>query len=394
VINQLKALRTSARSPCLADVCLDSARFLLQNAGERISGVLLESPKTSVPLVRSGMPVVMCLPHGVMQTVTIDLPLWLTPVQRWTELSGRATAALAPSPDGLRWVLDAYALASNADGQSWQVGAIAQSTVDRAWVRLQGFAQALDMDSPGVMCGGWSVVGLAVLPRDTSASAIDGSLEGVLDAGIRVSKYTAPWWHVNCETTVSDEPEAAYPRMNFLPYRATARAAYRRQSLVALVIYAVALGLGGGGLILNRFEAAAARDVILAATALRAAAQARDAQAQDLLAHKQRVAARERADQRLESLWRARAIDAVLKAPADTITYHQIKSTVEGIKVSGVAAHLTAVSTLLNRLGRQLTGDTLARVLHLAALPSDGIPSVRFEINLKPRVSAGTVNGS
>ena len=122
------------------------------------------------------MPVVMCLPHGVMQTVTIDLPLWLTPVQRWTELSGRATAALAPSPDGLPWVLDAYALASNADGQSWQVGAIAQSTVDQAWVRLQGFAQALDMDSPGVMCGGWSVVGLAVLPRDTSASAIDGSL--------------------------------------------------------------------------------------------------------------------------------------------------------------------------------------------------------------------------
>ncbi|MDN5250014.1 hypothetical protein QWJ17_00800 [Betaproteobacteria bacterium LSUCC0117] len=193
------------------------------------------------------MPVVMCLPHGVMQTVTIDLPLWLTPVQRWTELSGRATAALAPSPDGLPWVLDAYALASNADGQSWQVGAIAQSTVDQAWVRLQGFAQAPDMDSPGVMCGGWSVVGLAVLPRDTSASAIDGSWESLLDAGIRVSKYTAPWWHVNCETTVSDGPEAAYPRMNFLPYRATARAAYRRQSLVALVIYAVALGLGGGG---------------------------------------------------------------------------------------------------------------------------------------------------
>jgi len=232
------------------------------------------------------------------------------------------------------------------------------------------------------------------LPRDTSASAIDGSLESLLDAGIRVSKYTAPWWHVNCETTVSDEPEAAYPRMNFLPYRATARAAYRRQSLVALVIYAVALGLGGGGLILNRFEAAAARDVILAATALRTAAQARDAQSQDVLAHKQRVAARERADQRLESLWRARAIDAVLKAPADTITYHQIKSTVEGIKVSGLAAHLTAVSTLLNRLGRQLTGDTVARVVHLAALPADGVQSVRFEINLKPRVSVGTANGS
>ena len=106
------------------------------------------------------------------------------------------------------------------------------------------------------------------------------------------------------------------------------------------------------------------------------------------------AAARERADQRLESLWRARAIDAVLQAPADTITYHQIKSTVEGIKVSGLAAHLAAVSTLLNRLGRQLTGDTLARVVHLAALPADGVQSVRFEINLKPRVSVGTANGS
>ena len=149
-----------------------------------------------------------------------------------------------------------------------------------------------------------------------------------------------------------------------------------------------------GGLILTRFEAAAARDVILAATALRTAAQARDAQAQDVLAHKQRVAARERADQRLESLWRARAIDAVLKAPAGTITYHQVKSTAEGIQVSGVAAHLAAVSTLLNRLGRQLTGDTLARVVHLAALPADGIQSVRFEIDLKPRVLVGAANGS
>jgi hypothetical protein len=394
VINQLEALKASGRSPCLAVVCLDSARFILQNAGERISGVLLESPKTSPPLVRSGMPVVMCLPHGVMQTVTIDLPLWLTPVQRWAELSGRATAALAPSPDGLPWVLDAYALATNADGQSWQVGAVAQSTVDQAWLRIKSFAPPLGIGLPGVTCGGWSVVGLAVLPRDTSASATDGSLGSVLDVGIRVSTHTAPWWHANCETTVSDGLEAAYPRMNFLPYRATARAAYRRQSLVALVIYAIALGLGGGGLILTRFEAAAARDVILAATAVRTAAQARDAQAQDALAHKQRVAARERVDQRLESLWRARAIDAVLKAPADTITYHQVKSTVEGIKVSGVAAHLAAVSTLLNRLGRQLTGDTLARVVHLAALPADGVQSVRFEINLKPRVLVGAANGS
>ena len=340
------------------------------------------------------MPVVMCLPHGVMQTVTIDLPLWLTPVQRWTELSGRTTAALAPSPDGLPWVLDAYALPSNADGQSWQVGAIAQSTIDQAWVQIKSFAPPLGIGSPGVTCGGWSVMGLAVLPRDTSASATDGALEGVLDAGICVSKHTARWWHASCGTTLSDGAEAAYPRMNFLPYRATARAAYRRQSLVALVIYAVALGLGGGGLILNRFEAATARDVILTATALRTAAQARDAKAQDVLAHKQRVAARERADQRLESLWRARAIEAVLNAPADTITYHQVKSTVEGIKVSGVAAHLAAVSTLLTRLGRQLTGDTLARVVHLAAVPADGIQSVRFEINLKPRVSAGTANGS
>ena len=375
-------------------VCLESARFLAQNAGERVSGVLLEGPKASTPLVWSGMPVVMCLPHGVMQTVTIDLPLWLTPVQRWAELSGRATAALAPSPDGLPWVLDAYALATNADGQSWQVGAVTQSTVDQAWVQIKSFAPPLGIGSPGVTCGGWSVVGLAVLPKDASASAADGPLAGVLDAGTRVSKNPAPWWHASCETTVSDGPEPAYQRMNFLPYRATARAAYRRQSLVALVIYAVALGLGGGGLILTRFEAAAARDVILAATAVRTVAQARDAQAQDELAHKQRVAARERADQRLESLWRARAIDAVLKAPADTITYHQVKSTVEGIKVSGVAAHLAAVSTLLNRLGRQLTGDTLARVVHLAALPADGVQSVRFEINLKPRVLVGAANGS
>jgi len=394
VINQLKAIRASGRSPYLAVVCLDSARFLVQNAGERISGVLFESPKTSPSLVRSGMPVVMCLPHGVMQTVTIDLPLWLTPAQRWAELSGRANAALEPSPDGLPWVLDAYALATNADGQSWQVGAVAQSTVDQAWVRIKSFAPPLGIGSPGVTCGGWSVMGLAVLPRDTSASATDGALEGVLDAGICVSKHTARWWHASCGTTLSDGAEAAYPRMNFLPYRATARAAYRRQSLVALVIYAVALGLGGGGLILNRFEAATARDVILTATALRTAAQARDAKAQDVLAHKQRVAARERADQRLESLWRARAIEAALNAPADTITYHQVKSTVEGIKVSGVAAHLAAVSTLLTRLGRQLTGDTLARVVHLAAVPADGIQSVRFEINLKPRVSAGTANGS
>lgn len=393
MINQLKALKALGRSPCLAVVCLDSARFLAQNAGERISGVLLEGPKASTSLVRSGMPVVMCLPHGVMQTVIMDLPLWLTPVQRWAELSGRATAALAPSPDGLPWVLDAYALATNADGQSWQVGAVAQSTVDQAWVRIKSFASPLGIGSPGVTCGGWSVVGLAVLPSDISASAADGPLESVLKAGIRVSKHGAPWWRANCETTVSDGLEAAYLRMNFLPYRATARAAYRRQSLVALVIYAVALGLGGGGLILTRFEAAAARDVILAATALRTAAQARDAEAQDVLAHKQRVAARERADQRLESLWRARAIDAVLQAPADTITYHQIKSTVEGIKVSGVAPHLAAVSTLVNRLGRQLTGHTLARVVHLAALPADGIQSVRFEINLKPRVLVGAANG-
>jgi len=182
--------------------------------------------------------------------------------------------------------------------------------------------------------------------------------------------------------------------MNFLPYRATARAAYRRQSLVALVIYAVALGLGSGGLIMTRFEAAAARDVILAATAVRTAAQVRDAQARDALVHKQRVAARERADQRLESLWRARAIEAVLKAPADTITYHEVKSTVGGIKVSGVAVHLAAVSTLLNRLGRQLTGDTSAHVVHLAAVPADGIQSIRFEIYLKPQVSVGTANGS
>lgn len=394
MVNQLKAMKASGKSPYLAVVCLDSARFLVQNAGERISGVLFESPKTSLSLVRSGMPVVMCLPHGVMQTVTIELPLWLTPVQRWAELSGRANAALAPSPDGLPWVLDAYALATNADGQSWQVGAVAQSTVDQAWVRIKSFAPPLGIGSPGVMCGGWSVVGLAVLPQDTSASATDGALEGVLDAGICVSKHTARWWHASCETTVSEGLEAAYPRMNFLPYRATARAAYRRQSLVALVIYAVALGLGSGGLILTRFEAAAARDVILAATAVRTAAQVRDAQARDALVHKQRVAARERADQRLESLWRARAIEAVLKAPADTITYHQVKSTVEGIKVAGVAVHLAAVSTLLNRLGRQLTGDTSAHVVHLAAVPADGIQSIRFEIYLKPQVSAGTANGS
>src|SRR6056300_1166546 len=100
MVNQLKAMKASGKSPYLAVVCLDSARFLVQNAGARISGVLFESPKTSLSLVRSGMPVVMCLPHGVMQTVTIELPLWLTPVQRWAELSGRATAALAPSPDG------------------------------------------------------------------------------------------------------------------------------------------------------------------------------------------------------------------------------------------------------------------------------------------------------
>ena len=127
------------------------------------------------------------------------------------------------------------------------MGAVAQSTVDQAWVRINSFAPPLGIGSRGVTCGGWSVVGLAVLPKDTSASAADGPLAGVLDAGIRVSKYTAPWWHASRETTVSDGPEAAYPRMNFLPYRATARAAYRRQSLVALVIYAVALGLGGGG---------------------------------------------------------------------------------------------------------------------------------------------------
>lgn len=169
-----------------------------------------------------------------------------------------------------------------------------------------------------------------------------------------------------------------------IPSAITSRARYLRRCV----------GLGWRGLILTRFEAAAARDVVLAATALRTAVQARDAQAQGALAHKQRVAARERADQRLESLWRARAIDAVLQAPADTITYHQIKSTVEGIKVSGVAPHLAAVSTLLNRLGRQLTGDTLARVVHLAALPAGGVQSVRFEINLKPRVSVGTANGS
>ena len=75
-----------------------------------------------------------------------------------------------------------------------------------------------------------------------------------------------------------------------------------------------------------------------------------------------------------------RAIDAVLKAPADTVTYHQVKSTVEGIKVSDVATHLAAVSTLLNPLGRQLTGDTLARVVHLAALPADGIQSVALKL--------------
>jgi hypothetical protein len=33
-------------------------------------------------------------------------------------------------------------------------------------------------------------------------------------------------------------------------------------------------------------------------------------------------------------------------------------------------------------------------VVHLAAVPADGIQSVRFEIYLKPQVSAGTANGS
>ena len=74
------------------------------------------------------------------------------------------------------------------------------------------------------------------------------------------------------------------------------------------------------------------------------------------------------------SVWnrfgRAGPIEAVLKAPADTITYHEVKSTVGGIEVSGVAVHLAAVSTLLSRLGRQLTGDTSAHVVHLAAVPA------------------------
>ena len=59
-----------------------------------------------------------------------------------------------------------------------------------------------------------------------------------------------------------------------------------------------------------------------------------------------------------------------------------------------MAAHLAAVSTLVNRLDRQLKGDTLARLVHLAALTADGIQSVRFEINLKPQVLVGAANGS
>lgn len=154
------------------------------------------------------------------------------------------------------------------------------------------------------------------------------------------------------------------------------------------------MGLGGGGLIWNRIEAAAARDVLSTATAVRKAAHQREAQAQDALAQKRLVAARERADQRLASLWRARAIDAVLQAPADAISYDQVNSTDDGIKVSGVASHLSAVSTLSNRLSLQLIGDTLARVVHLAALPDDGNQSVRFEISLKRMLSKGAVNGS
>ena len=394
MINQLNAFKASVRSPCLAVVCLDSARFLLQKGGERIEGILLEHPKVSLPVIRSGPPVVMCLPHGVIQTVTIDLPTWLTPVQRWSELSRRATAALALSPDGRPWVLDAYALAITTDGHSWLVGAVAQSTVDQAWVRLQGFAPPLGVGLTGSMRSGWSVVGLKVLPRHMPTATADGPLTGILDVGISDLKHKAPWWHANRQTVVVDGLDVGYQRMNFLPHRATARQVYRRQSLVALAVYAVALGLGGGGLIWNRIEAAAARDVLSTATAVRKAAHQREAQAQDALAQKRLVAARERADQRLASLWRARAIDAVLQAPADAISYDQVNSTDDGIKVSGVATHLSAVSTLSNRLSLQLIGDTLARVVHLAALPDDGNQSVRFEISLKRMLSKGAVNGS
>ena len=394
MINQPNAWKTTVSSPSLAVVCLDSARFIWQNAGERTSGVLLESPKALVPLVRSGVRVVMCLPHGVMQSVTIDLPLWLTPVQRWTELSGRATAALAPSPDGLPWVLDAHAVVANADGQSWQVGAVAQSTVDQAWLRIRGFALPLGMDPPSVRHAGWSVVGLTVLPRNTSDSVTDGALESILDTGIRVSKQTPHWWLAGPENMTSGGSDAAQQPMNFLPYRATARAAYRRRSLVVLILYAVVVGFGSGGVIWTRLEGAAATDALSAAAAVRAAAHERGAKAQAALAHKQRVATRERAGQRRESLWRARTIDAVLKAPADTITFHQVNSTVDGIQVSGVATHLAAVSILLNRLGRQLMDDTVARATHLAALPADGGQSVRFEIILKHAVSEGNANGS
>ena len=374
-------------------VCLDSARFLLQNGDKRISGVLLESPEASVPMVRSGIPVVMGLPHGVMQTVTIDLPLWLTPTQRWTELSVRATAALAPAPDGLPWVLDACALAANADGYSWLVGAVAQSTVDQAWLRLQGLVPPVGMGLPDLMHGGWSVMRLAVLPPNTPASLAGGPLGRLMDVGISVPKHKTPWWHARRQTAAAGGLDAACQQMNFLPYRVKARQAYRRQSLVALAIYAVALTLGGGGVIWNRLEASAARDVLSAAIAVRAAAQQRDARVQDAQAQKQRNAALERAAQRLKSMWRAQAIDAVLQAPADTITYHRVDTTLDGINVSGVANDLAAVSRLLNRLGEQLNSDTVARVVHLAALPANGIRSVRFEVNLKHRVDEGTADG-
>jgi hypothetical protein len=208
-----------------------------------------------------------------------------------------------------------------------------------------------------------------VLPPNTPASLADGPLGRLMDLGISVPKHKTPWWHARRQTAVAGGLDAACQQMNFLPHRVKARQAYRRQSLVALAIYVVALTLGGGGLIWNRLEAAAARDVLSAAIAVRAAAQ------------------------RLKSMWRARAIDAVLQASADTITYHRVDSTLDGINVSGVANDLAAVSRSLNRLGDQLNGDTVARVVHLAALPANGIRSVRFEVNLKHRVDEGTADG-
>lgn len=393
VIKPLQTLKFPIGQKLLAVVCLESGRFLMQSGVDRTAGVLVAATRAAASVARHRLPVVICLPHNVMQTVTIELPRWLSPFQRWSELSERTMATLGTSPDGLPWVIDAYSSAATSDGCTWLVGAVPQSVVDLARTRLQAFAVPFHGNELTVPCAGWSAVCLAVLPpvaqRDPSDVAGDIRMAHILDVYRRAPMQPKPWWHESQEPLSPISPEAVHCHLNFLPHRARARAAYRRRSVTAVVVCVTALLVSGGGVIGVRSHEAAARGVSAVAAVARADKIRHESQAQEVATREQRAAERDRATQRAQSLWRARAIDTLLSPPIQAVTYKQINSAVDGITVKGEAAELVIVLALMRRLDVRLASDTSAQLVYLAATPIDQNQQVNFEIKMRPVVSVG-----